>query len=137
MNTYVCPVCKERKQESDFGRRGKYRVSSCKRCVYQRTLEWNKKNPEKLAEYQKRSKLKRNYKLTLEEYNELSKKGCMVCGSFESLCVDHDHACCPTETTCGECVRGILCGRHNKALGWVSDSVEELEGLISYLTSRT
>ncbi len=48
--------------------------------------------------------------------------------------VDHDHLCCPTRAeSCGECVRGILCGGCNRALGSVNDDVLRLYGLIEFL----
>src|SRR4029077_2130187 len=33
------------------------------------------------------------------------------------LAVDHDHNCCPGAHSCGKCIRGILCGTCNSALG--------------------
>lgn len=131
----ICPKCQESRTIEDFGKRGKYRVSACKACTVKAARVWNQNNPEKVREHNRRSQLKKNYKLTLEQYQELIKSGCAVCGSFETLCIDHDHACCPGEITCGSCVRGVLCHRHNKALGWVRDSVEELESLIGYLNN--
>lgn len=64
------------------------------------------------------------YKLTPESFQELLDKQDNRCGmcraTFESkIVVDHDHACCPTERSCGKCVRGLLCMRCNLGLGTV------------------
>lgn len=42
---------------------------------------------------------------------------CAACGTTEDLKVDHDHACCPAERSCGRCVRGYLCHLCNTAEG--------------------
>jgi len=34
-----------------------------------------------------------------------------------SLEIDHDHRCCDRDGSCGKCVRGALCLKHNKVLG--------------------
>lgn len=49
------------------------------------------------------------------------------------LVVDHDHACCAGGTSCGECVRGLLCFRCNNALGYALDSSDILKGAARYL----
>lgn len=47
--------------------------------------------------------------------------------------VDHDHSCCVSVPTCGQCVRGVLCHHCNKALGQVHDDPATLRGLADYL----
>jgi hypothetical protein len=47
---------------------------------------------------------------------------CAICGrSGQRLQVDHDHRHCPGRTGCRRCVRGMLCGRCNTALGQIGD----------------
>ncbi len=51
--------------------------------------------------------------------------GCAICGrppKSYRLSVDHDHTCCPTDISCGRCVRGLLCAPCNRALGWVENT---------------
>lgn len=72
-------------------------------------------------------------KLLLDKQNGM----CAICGeSLEGkkrLFVDHDHSCCPGVTSCGKCVRGLLCRHCNPMLGYARDSVENLERAIEYL----
>lgn len=51
------------------------------------------------------------YGITLEEYQEFSKNGCMICNSKakEFFVIEHDHACCEEAPYCGDCTRGVVC----------------------------
>ena len=62
---------------------------------------------------------------------------CFVCEETpgKALCVDHDHNCCPTKTSCGKCIRGLICGNCNSALGHAKDDPERLRKLADYLES--
>lgn len=42
---------------------------------------------------------------------------CGACGSRDQLKVDHDHAHCPSQRGCVDCVRGYLCHGCNTAEG--------------------
>src|SRR4051812_35067838 len=47
---------------------------------------------------------------------------CGLCLSpkyLKKLVVDHDHGCCPSQTVCGVCIRGLLCVSCNT---WLSES---------------
>lgn len=65
--------------------------------------------------------LKSFYSLTVEQFEEMSKDGCHICGNtkpaFKQLHVDHDHKHCDGQVSCGLCVRGILCDSCNVAVG--------------------
>lgn len=86
-------------------------------------------------------------KRTLETYNLtpaeraeilLAQGGrCAICrratGATKRLSVDHDHACCNKPTSCGRCVRGLLCGTCNKMLGHGRDDPEFFRRAALYL----
>ena len=64
---------------------------------------------------------------------------CAICGEppeGERLAVDHGHACCPGDKSCGKCVRGLLCRRCNPLLGLAKDSTATLSAAIKYLSER-
>lgn len=61
---------------------------------------------------------------------------CAICARppvTKRLAVDHDHACCPGNTSCGECVRGLICGPDNSYLAHIRDSVNRAMNLLAYL----
>lgn len=60
---------------------------------------------------------------------------CQICNgtSARALAIDHDHNCCPGETSCGKCVRALLCGPCNIAIGLMRDNPEQLRKAATYL----
>lgn len=64
---------------------------------------------------------------------------CWICqvatGRAKALATDHNHACCNGPTSCGECVRGKLCGPCNELIGRFG--VESLLRAIGYLRGDT
>jgi hypothetical protein len=82
------------------------------------------------------------YSLTVAQYREMwvAQGGglCGICrqasaGRSKLLAVDHDHACCPGQSSCGKCVRGLLCDRCNNALGCCADDPEILMAAAEYI----
>lgn len=80
------------------------------------------------------------YGITPQEYGKLYEhqgRRCAVCrratGATKALAVDHDHACCPGPTSCGKCVRGLLCGPCNSMMAHARDDAELYRRAIRYL----
>jgi hypothetical protein len=64
---------------------------------------------------------------------------CALCqrarGVKRNLAIDHDHSCCPGKTSCGACVRGLLCGPCNDVLATARDDPQYFARAIMYLNS--
>lgn len=110
-------------------------------------IDYRKNNSEKRANWKlerkvsgksyleaRKSFIKRKYKITLEEYEELLSKQnnkCLICGNESSrhknsiLYIDHCH-------TSGK-IRGLLCHHCNCGLGNFMDNTFLLEKAIEYL----
>ena len=85
-------------------------------------------NHEKARDYQ----LKRKFGINTDEYDallQLQNGVCAICfricATNRSLAVDHHHAT-------GE-IRGLLCGRCNRGLGFFNDNTTHLQSAIDYL----
>lgn len=77
--------------------------------------------------------------LTSEQHRQmiLDQGGlCAVCGRYDALVIDHDHRCCPGKTSCGDCVRGLLCHGCNTALGLMKDDPEAVARMLDYLVRQ-
>jgi hypothetical protein len=99
---WVCNWCGNTDRSNMLGvpAIGKIQRSHCKRCVpaYMHHVLW-------------------------VIYEGWLAEGCAVCGAgaggTAKLCIDHDHACCPGNRTCGKCARGLLCDYHNMLAGCI------------------
>jgi hypothetical protein len=95
--------------------------------------KWRLDNPDAHKKHQRFYK----YGITKEQYEQRvsEQKGlCAICSAAPAILhIDHDHSCCPTLPSCGECVRGLLCGNCNKALGLMKENVVAIENMIKYL----
>lgn len=147
METKTCATCNEKKSVTEFEPDRRVRKNG-KQAYLKNCLVCHRERRNKNArdnynpEVQKNGYLKRKYGITLSDYNEMLKKQhgvCGICGGAAtgkfnrtSLHVDHDHACCGKNKGCKECIRGLLCGQCNTALGGFS-SIAMLEKAIAYL----
>ena len=85
----------------------------------------------------------RKHGLTTLERLEIAQElgGCSICGRVapgkKGWVIDHDHACCPGDTSCVSCRRGVLCQWCNAALGYAFDNPVTLRRAADYLELET
>jgi hypothetical protein len=80
-------------------------------------------------DYRHEMRLRRRYHLPWEQYQTklAAQNYACICGKpfnrdggkSSAPHVDHNHLCCSGDTSCGKCVRGILCFRCNSVLGFL------------------
>lgn len=120
-----CITCLTWKPVDDFSKersRPDGLHTRCKRCMRSRALQ-------------------AKFGIDIDRYERLLASqggGCAICRAVptkhaRAFAVDHDHSCCPTQETCGECVRGILCSRCNLMIGSLGDDPEVLVSMARYL----
>jgi|SRR5208282_3255233 len=139
-----CPTCGITKPRSEYHKNVRARGglhSYCKPCwnaYCKKRWDEDQNKPDRLR-VRRNWHLRAKYNISIDQYDQLTEAQnglCACCGGLPEdggarvgslgafFVVDHDHACCPGAKTCGKCVRGLLCARCNKAMGFV-----ELVGL--------
>lgn len=87
----------------------------------------------------------KKYGLTVEQYDELYQQQngqCAICNielislTKKEVQIDHDHSCCDYDGSCGQCIRGILCGECNRGLERFKDDATLLRQAANYLDSK-
>jgi len=136
----VCIKCGESKELDMFSKGSKYkdgRRNTCKKCHSFYVTTYYKSNPNKR---QLKNKTDFNWKrhgLTKEQYDKLMKKHdgkCHSCKDRLAINIDHDHSCCSSQrSSCGKCIRGILCSQCNTALGLLNDEPKKIKSLLKYI----
>lgn len=130
-----CSKCREHKAPDEFYPRSDHPSSrpDCKSCVRARRADYCKKNPEKARASWRKVTYRKNFGITIDQYDEMYAKQngeCAICCTHQSelaqaLAVDHDH-----ETNK---IRGLLCGGCNKGIGFLRESTSILGAAIEYL----
>jgi len=94
---------------------------------------------EHYSAFQNPTRRKYKYGISQEKYDELLKSQggkCAICGTKKgTMCVDHDHSCCDTNTSCGKCIRGLLCTRCNVGIAMFNDSAESMKKAVNYVNT--
>ena len=123
-----CNLCLTKKPLQSFYKKysGRHGVEAvCKQChaVLQRAFH-----------------LKQKYGFGPTTYSDLLAKQhgvCLICLEAprpgKVLHVDHRHSCCPGKRSCGQCIRGLICGPCNHAIGNLRDNPTFARALASYL----
>jgi hypothetical protein len=120
----ICGRCRDDKPEDEFNRDGRSKTgrrSICSKC----------------SQHADRRSL---YNIDQTEYEALLAAQCGTCAICDDPFsdsnlphIDHDHSCCPGRRSCGNCTRGLLCGRCNRAIGIFEDDVDLFDRAVSYL----
>ena len=150
--TRACRICEIEQPIQNYApspRNRGGRATICRTCKSTVDRQDRIDHPERYKAYHHKSKLRRIYGLTVEQYEAMFKAQdgrCAICQhkptSKMRLAVDHDHSCCPTKNSCGKCVRGLLCSNCNRImLGWICDetrkgpehAIEVLQRAINYV----
>ncbi len=121
-----CIKCKQILPKQSFHKSSRAKngcESTCKDCLKKYY------NQPHVKERAKRRYVKKNYDISLEEYNGYMSVGeCLICSSTEQLVLDHNHQNCD--------IRGTLCSNCNTGLGFFQDSEFLLENAITYLKDK-
>lgn len=134
-----CPKCKCDKDDDQFYKDRKVKSglhTYCKDCCKEKSKGRYAQDPEKHKAVHREwvlsnrdrvraHKAKSAYGITYEEYHEMMKNPCAICGTTDKLVVDHCH-----ETGA---IRGTLCSRCNSAIGFLLDDVSLVRSALSYL----
>ena len=140
--TKICCTCKRMQPLSDFNKSKHVKGGYARRCKECRRTERRRAVTLRTREYHRNWHLRSYYGINAEEYDRIliAQKGrCAICGKEPGkfrFRVDHDHACCPGEKSCGNCIRGLLCMSCNLALERIDNIPDWSERARRYLLKK-
>lgn len=131
-------------QRDDLGRK---LCTQCNAWLDVSLFKGNSHMADGLLSYCKRCYRDRAHCLDLDRRNlflDQQNRNCAVTACDRTLAlygpntyhIDHDHACCPGIHSCGGCIRGLICGGCNAALGYARDNPAILLALADYLVAH-
>lgn len=145
--TLVCYQCQEERSRDEFYRKSSGSLMSpCKVCRrgYAKDLRdsWDADRLAQDNQLHWENGLRRKFHITPADYWQMLAEQdgrCKICrrtpeeaanSRTARFAVDHDRRCCPGDSSCGKCVRGLLCTKCNGSLGWFEQFASEV---LSYL----
>lgn len=139
--TKRCSKCGHRKPHDDFFRQKKSKDGKHAHCKTCRMQYQNDRHVADGGISTRRRNLVWKFGFDEVEFaDRLARQGgaCAVCRTSDGpFAVDHDHGCCPGPKTCGKCVRSILCGNCNRAIGILKDDPALCRAAADYLEAWT
>lgn len=134
--TALCAICGPVDIRLRTGPRGRAECMVRRREEQRRRVRNYDPSTRKPQTYTAEQRRRWKYKLAAAQVSDLmlERSGkCHICGESDATAIDHDHSCCPTGGSCGECVRGALCHRCNVGLGWFMDSPDRMRSAADYI----
>ena len=118
------------------------KTGECLTCRADFLIVWRKNNPDKVKKYQRITNLRKNFGLSIEDYEQMLIKQNNVCAICEkpetfihhmtnepaALAVDHCHKT--------NKVRQLLCRNCNSAIGLFHEDVKVMQNAINYLETH-
>lgn len=113
------------------------RASEIIKRSYETAKAWRQRHPDQYRQILRR----RVFGIDFDSMWKAQKGSCALCGGpmapsgkrTDSVCVDHDRACCSGKTSCGKCVRGLIHWSCNLTLGYAKDNPELLRRAAEYV----
>jgi hypothetical protein len=137
----TCKDCGEEKPLSQFPVRGDRSGKPLARCL-PCNRAWVNAKPHMTPDARRNTHLKNRYNITMADQTRMleDQDGCAICHTWSygkrAWAIDHDHSCCSGRSSCGACVRGVLCTQCNTMIAMAHDDTDTLLRAVDYLQAN-